>query len=152
VESQNLVATFYMRGVGTVADPAKAAFWYEKASAQGMPGATGDLALLYLNGDGVEKNVQKAVDLLKKSSEEGYPPAMFNLGVLYQTGQGIANDNTKALKWYIIAGQLNYGPAREAANLLSEDLSQIQLNQAQKEAKEWLETAVANAQSKSEGN
>lgn len=72
---QVLVAGIYARGLGTPADPKKAAAWYQKAADQGQPYATTMLGWFYLRGLGVPQDAVKGYRLLARAASHGQPQA-----------------------------------------------------------------------------
>ncbi len=67
-EAQNYVGEIYDKGLGTAPDPAKAAIWYEKASAQGLKRAKTNLGYLYEQGLGVTRDMPRALNLYREAS------------------------------------------------------------------------------------
>ena len=61
----------YESGRGVVADPAKAAAWYERAARQGMARAQYNLALLHQTGRGVPQDVAQALFWLEVAARLG---------------------------------------------------------------------------------
>jgi TPR repeat protein len=83
-----------------------AAYWFEKAAAQGFAEGQFRLGICYINGNGVEPDIEKAVDLLTKAAGQGYADAYFLLGDIYNTGEyGLERDNEKAVYWYTKAAE-----------------------------------------------
>ncbi len=97
---ENVVGLLYLRGWGVAADPAKAAFWYEKAAEQGVTAAENNLATLYMDGRGVPQNYEKAAHWFRKAADQGAAQAYFNLGTLYEAGLGVPQDYKEAAACY----------------------------------------------------
>lgn len=57
---------------GVRRDYAKAAYWLERAAAQGVPAAAGSLGRLYLQGLGVERDTVRAISLLTDAARAGH--------------------------------------------------------------------------------
>ena len=80
-----------------------AAYWYERAAANGMPEAAYDLAVLYRDGLGVPADAEAAIEYFTKAAEAGYVPAMRDLSSVY-----LKRDNwggaMRALPWLEKAG------------------------------------------------
>lgn len=70
-EAQNYVGEILMKGLGATPDPAAAAGWFEKASAQGHKRAKANLALLLEQGHGVPADPLRALNLYRESAGAG---------------------------------------------------------------------------------
>lgn len=70
-EAQNYVGEILMKGLGTAPDPATAATWFERASAQGHKRAKANLALLLEQGQGVAADPLRALNLYRESAGAG---------------------------------------------------------------------------------
>ena len=81
----------------------QAAYWYEKAAAQGSAHAQYQLGNIYSTGRGVTKDYQQAVVWFKKAADLGHVAAQNNLGVKYLKGEGVEQDLVQAYKWFNIA-------------------------------------------------
>jgi hypothetical protein len=67
-EAQNYVGEIYDKGLGTAPDHARAAQWYEKASAQGLKRAKTNLGYLFEQGLGVPRDMTRALNLYREAS------------------------------------------------------------------------------------
>ncbi len=77
--------------------------WYVKASNQGHPRATNNLAYLYDMGLGVAQDRKLAFDLYSKSANLGWAEAMWNLAQMYGLGQIGDVNLTMACTWFVRA-------------------------------------------------
>ncbi|MBI5437963.1 MAG: sel1 repeat family protein [Nitrosomonadales bacterium] len=117
-DAQFSLAVKYHLGNGVAADPAKAAFWYEKAANSGHLGAMNNLAALYYDGKGVKQDFNKAIELYKKISEAGDISGTASLAGMYMDGKGVSQDYNEARRLYTIAAQRGYGPAQNAIGMM----------------------------------
>ena len=87
---------------GLPQDPAKANYWYQKASAQGYAPAEFNLGAHYDTGKGgLPQDPAKATYWYEKSAKQGYAPAEYNLGIDYDYGEdGLPQDPAKAVSWF----------------------------------------------------
>jgi TPR repeat protein/uncharacterized caspase-like protein len=74
-QAQTQVGELYERGVGSVADYATAAAWYQKAADQGDARALVNLGSLYERGLGVKRDPQAAARLFRQASGQATAPA-----------------------------------------------------------------------------
>lgn len=80
----------------------KAAFeWFKKASAQGHPKATYNMALAYERGLGIKRDRAKALELLRKASASNDPDAEYMLGLLLldEAGNAKPSMRSEAIGW-----------------------------------------------------
>lgn len=99
-QEQLSLARSYARGKGKTQDYALAAYWYEKAAAQGNADAANYLGVLYANGNGVKKDPVQAAALYRQAAEAGHIMGAKNLGDCYRKGNGVKQDYTQAAVWY----------------------------------------------------
>lgn len=104
----------------------RAAFWFEKAAAQGYPGGQYYLGLLYYSGFGLEKNPAEAGRLYLLAAQQGLQEAQDGLYRLYKIGAGLDKDLVRAYVWCSLAW------AKFACGDLHQRLSPEQLVQAEK--------------------
>ncbi|HCO51249.1 MAG TPA: hypothetical protein DIT21_07535, partial [Oscillibacter sp.] len=79
---------------------------YEKAAADGHPGAQCQAGYCYKRGLGCKKDVDKAFSYYRQSTEGGDETAAYNLGCFYEHGVGCTEDPAKAAELYARAGSL----------------------------------------------
>jgi len=104
-------------GRGVVADPAKAAQWYERAALAGHPKAQVNLAIMLLEGgsdDGADA-AERARDWLLRAVQQGDGRAAHRLGLMYYRGQGVTRDYASARDWWMTG--VEQGDASSAFNL-----------------------------------
>lgn len=104
-EAQAHLGDMYWIGDGITLEPAKAAYWYERAAEQGNARAQANLGTMYDLGQGVPQDRTKAFYWRTKAAEQGDTTGQYNLGAMYATGQGIPRDLAKAFYWYTKAAE-----------------------------------------------
>lgn len=101
--AQFIVATHYLNGDSVPTDYAKAAYWYGKASAQGLAPAQYRLGTLYERGKGVDKNIAAALSWYERAGSLGNVKAMHNAAVIAAGTDAGQPDYAKAFKWFSLA-------------------------------------------------
>jgi TonB family protein len=100
VVAERELGVMYMKGQGTLYDPAQAAEWFGKAAAAGDPAAETYLAALYAAGAGIPKDLVRAFSLLGDAAKQGYVKAETAVGFEYMYGEGTSLDYAQALAWF----------------------------------------------------
>jgi TPR repeat protein len=70
--------------------------------------------------------------------ESGSVEALFDLGLRYANGLGVAQNFIEAHKWFNIAAARGLAEARAMRAEISEDMSRAEIEEAQRQAREWL--------------
>lgn len=96
------------------------------------------LGQLYLTGNGTLQDFEEAVKWFTLAAEQNYAPAQYELGLLYHLGQGVNMDNEKSYMWLNLSAATGLEQAALARDKVTRALSSKQLLQAQKAAREWL--------------
>ena len=111
--AQYSLGKLYDRGGGAVErNPAKAAEWYARASAQGVSAAQNNLALMYAKGAGVKKDPERAAKLWQAAADRGHATAQYNLGLVYFNGDGITQNKALAAEWFERAARAGIADAQ----------------------------------------
>jgi TPR repeat protein len=74
------------------------------------------------------------------AAQTGAPDALFELGVLYATGRDVEADLVNAHKWFNLAAARGNASALTYRVELAREMTQDQIAEAQKLAREWLQT------------
>lgn len=91
------LALMYRNGMGTDADSARAAYWFEAAARGGVPAAMFMLANLLADGEGVAKDETAARHWLEKAAEREYPEAALMIALALREGNlGYERDEARA--------------------------------------------------------
>ncbi len=100
-EAQHDLAVVYTAGRPDVPQNfERAAYWFTKASNQGIANARYNLGVLYHQGLGVEQNLGKAIDWYKQAAQLGHSEAQYNLGIAYIEGIGVNYDPKRAAEYF----------------------------------------------------
>lgn len=136
-EAQFLLGGMYGNGIGVVQDDAEAVRWYRLAAEQGHTDGQFYLGVRYETGIGVAQDYVEAVRWYRLAAEHGDARGQLGLGVMYADGRGVPQDYVTAHMWLNLAGAQGEEGAREARDLLAEYMTQAQLADAQRRAREW---------------
>jgi uncharacterized protein len=136
-EGQYGMAIMYDMGEGVNKNSVEAVKWYQLSARQGHPDAQNNLGVMYENGEGVAKDYNEALKWYRKAAERGNKDAPNNVGVLYMTGVGVRRNYVKAYMWFSVAG--NDVPAKKNKKFIARRLTEVEIAQAIKMAKEWLQ-------------
>src|SRR5436189_239101 len=95
------------------------------------------LGVMYTNGQGVPQDFKEALRWYRLAANQGNPDAQFNLGVVYADGKEIPRDYVQAYMWLSLAAAQGHKEASHARDLAAGQMSQLQLEQAQRLSSEW---------------
>ncbi len=112
--AQHELALRYIAGRGVERDTTKAAYWFEKAAAQGLTASEFDLALLAYHGWGITWNPFLAYSLTKECAGKGMPEGEFLLASFLTDDLMVPRDWTLAYEWTKKAADAGYEPAVSA--------------------------------------
>ena len=139
--AQFALGVMYDNGEGVPEDNREAMRWYQLAAEQGVASAQFALGVMYDNGEGVPEDNREAVRWYQLAAEQGDASAQFALGVMYTIGEGVPEDYVQAHKWFNIAASSAEADDREKSaasrNLVAALMTQRQLAEAQRLAREW---------------
>jgi uncharacterized protein len=77
---------------------------------------------------------------MELAAQTGAPDALFELGMLYATGRDVDADLVTAHKWFNLAAARGNASALTYRVELAQEMSADQVAEAQKLAREWLQT------------
>jgi uncharacterized protein len=109
----------------------------KKAAEQGDADAQYNLGLGYAKGIGVEQDYTEAAKWSRKAAEQGHAGGQNSLGICYVIGQGVIQDYVEAYKWFLLASA-NGLDESEVKNIVVKKMTQSQIAEAQKRAKEFV--------------
>ncbi len=112
--------------------------WFTKAAEQGNAIAQFNLGGMYYKGVGVIEDYKEAVKWFTKAAEQDFADAQLKLGFMYYEGEGVIKDYVEAYKWALIAG-MNGADVAEIKQLLATKMTPVQIAEAQKRAKDFVE-------------
>ena len=136
IEAQFNLGFMFDQGQGVPQNYAEAVKWYRKAADHGHVDAQYFLGTMYVQGQGVPQNYAEATTWLKKAAEQGLTDAQFILGGMYYHGQGVLKSLQAAYVWWSIASESGDKTSKKNLEMLSSEMTQQQIAQAQKEAAE----------------
>ncbi|TNE40547.1 MAG: sel1 repeat family protein [Alphaproteobacteria bacterium] len=77
-------------------------------------------------------------EAIARADQEASGEALYDLGILFSTGQGVEMDYVAAHKWFNLAALRGSEDAKSWRQQLSEEMSQFEIAEAQRQAREWL--------------
>lgn len=80
------------------------------------------------------------LDKAELAAQAVTPDALFELGMMYCAGRDVTPDLVTAHKWFNLAALRGNKAALEYRLELAREMSQVQVADAQKAAREWLTT------------
>lgn len=80
------------------------------------------------------------IEQAELAAQTGSPDALFELGLKYCTGRDVGLDLVVAHKWFNLAALRGNKAAMDYRLELSQEMSQQEVAEAQKEARKWLAT------------
>ena len=86
------------------------------------------------------QNYKQAVKWFTKTAKQGFAQSQYNLGVLYDNGHGVLQDYIRADMRFNIAAANGDEEGREKRDALAKEMTSDQLSEAQKMAREMVET------------
>ena len=107
-----------------------------KRAQDGDADAQYNLGVAYDVGEGVEQDFVEAVKWYRLAAEQGNVFAQQNLGGAYYQGAGTTKDLVYSHMWFNIAASLGEISAGKARELVAEQMTQEQIAEAQKLARE----------------
>ena len=132
----------YLNWSGVNKDDVEAARLFRLAAEKGHVRAQFKLGFMYDKGDGILQNYAEAVKWYKLAAAQGDTDAQVSLGYMYADGHGVTKDLIKAHMWYNLAeANIDDGFWRRKEGRrdeLAEEMTQQQIAQAQKLARECL--------------
>jgi len=141
--AQSALANNYAKGRGLPQDYGKAIRWYERAAEQAPPWWQEELGRMFRDGKELPQNFQLALKWFRRAAEKGDVQAQFYLAEMYAKGLGVPQPHkVVAHMWFNLAAA-RYpslrvaGKAREARDELAKSMSQKEIAEAQKMAREW---------------
>lgn len=82
-----------------------------------------------------------ALTQYERDAKQGRADALYNLGLAYSTGQGVGVDFIAAHKWFNLAAMRGVDEAKRWRAQISAEMSNLQIAEAQRLAREWLSIA-----------
>ena len=109
-----------------------------RAAEQGDPEAQFRLGFAYANGEGVPVDDAESLAWFRRAAEQGHDAAQWVLGTNYLFGsRGVPRDDVAAYMWLHLALSQNDRHDRTPLDQLEARMSQAQIAEAQRLAREW---------------
>lgn len=137
-EAQNMLGFMYRYGQGVPQDFEQARVWYRRAADQGNATSQNNLGALYRQGLGVPQDYEEAFRWFLRAAEQGNGGAQNHLGLMYFKGEGVDKDLIQAYKWAYLAAQQGVDPSIQALELLKEEMTPAQIEEAKNLARQWM--------------
>lgn len=136
-EDQYNLGMRYERGITVTQSYLEAVHWYRLAAMQGYGEGQYKLCEMSERGQGLPQDYQEALRWCGLAAEQGHGRAMFIIGRLYHTAHGVPNDLVRAHMWYNLATAHGYEDGKKWRDRIADDMSDSQIAEAQKLAREW---------------
>jgi len=98
-----------------------------------------NLGVLYSTGIGMPLDFEKSVKWFHKAAEQGLLESQINLGIAYQGGFGVPKDTIKAYIWFNFASANGSKLAPEYRDNIAQFMSRLQIQEAQRTARDMHE-------------
>lgn len=136
-DALSFLGYIYSHGEGVPQDYGQAVNWYRKAAEQGSAVAQTTLGTAYVLGNGVRQDDTQAANWFRKAAEQGDAIGQSKLGASYGSGRGVPQDSVLAYAWQNLAAAQGEEDAKSLRDLSADDLSPIQLAEAQRLSSNW---------------
>ncbi len=136
-EAQNMLGYMYRFGEGVEPDYSMARKWYRLAADQGNPTAQNNLGVMYRLGLGGDQDFKEAFYWFHRAADQGNGGAQNHLGLMYYKGEGVEVNKVHAYQWAYLAAQQGLEQAIQAVDMLEQELTPAQIQEAQGLAKNW---------------
>jgi uncharacterized protein len=132
--SSFLLGRLYEMGQGVTKNQDEAEKWYKKSAKLGDSEAQWWLGLIY----SAEGRYRAAEYYLRMAAESRDELSQYALGQMYSEGKGVIQDFAQAHMWFNLSAAQNYKPAKKAKDDIEKNMTQNQIAEAQKLAREWI--------------
>jgi len=136
-EAQNMLGYMYRYGQGVPQDFEQARLWYRRAADLGNARAQNNLGAMYRQGLGVPQDFHEAFRWFLRAAEQGNGGAQNHVGLMYYQGDGVKQDLVRAYMWAYLAAQQGVDPSIQALDLLSQEMTPTQIDEATDLARKW---------------
>jgi hypothetical protein len=142
-DAQAKLGRLYVAGDVVQRNYVTAAHWYRQAAGQGHSDAQAEFGDLYYLGYGVPQDYGEALKLLQAAAVQRNVRAQFRLAEMYAEGRGVPRDLVLGHVWANLAAAQGDRQALVLRDVLSAKMTNEQLVDAQRQAREWGETRQA---------
>jgi TPR repeat protein len=131
-DAEHLLGLMYYQGRGVPRDYKQAFSWHYKAAVQGKADAQYVIGAMYYTDQ------KLAVEWFRKAAEQGHPDAQHALGLMYRYHvAGMPQDVVIAYMLYNLAAASGHRNAIEQRALISRQMTQEQVDEAQALSRNW---------------
>jgi TPR repeat protein len=137
-------------------DYVEAMKWFRNAAEQNHEPAQFKLGEMYYRGEGVQRDYVEALKWYRKTADRHYKndesydlrlliDSQFKLAEMYCRGEGVPRDYVEAYMWLVIVlGKARFEEkAAELCSKLAAKMTQAQIGEALRLAKEWTESSAS---------
>jgi len=139
VDAQLLLGFLYFNGEAVAKNYPTAYKWFKKAADQGDARSQSQLGMMYDTGEGVPQDFKTAAFWYDKAARQNFGQAQDALGLMYALGQGVPKNLVLAHVWLNLAAAQGVENAVENREEVEKLMSEEEIDQAQKRAREMLE-------------
>jgi TPR repeat protein len=132
-----MLGYMYRYGQGLSQDFELARHWYRRAADLGNAMAQNNLGAMYRQGLGIQKDYHEAFRWFLRAAERGDGGAQNHVGLMFYKGEGVTKDLIRAYKWAYLAAQQGVDPSIQALNILAQEMSPTQIEEAIDLAGQW---------------
>ena len=151
-EAQFWLGTGYEQGWFGPKDYGQALRWLREAAQQGLPNAQFCLGQMYEDGEGVPASDVIAAQWYRKAADHvpsylgGVFEAVIQLVYMYRDAR-LPRDDVDAYMWFAIVGSWTDPPSDEEITEISRRMTQAEIVEAQRRAKDWIRRHTFQPQS-----
>lgn len=119
------------------ADYSSAQRLFRSLADRGDAAAQYRLGLMYQGGLGLLEDYALAAMWFRRAADQGLKTAQWDLGLMYENGFGVQQDYVQAHMWYNLSAAQGWRVAANSRNKIERVMTQAQIADAQKLAREW---------------
>ncbi|MGU3814514.1 tetratricopeptide repeat protein [Vibrio diabolicus] len=138
-KSQFYLGLMYYRGDGTNKDLKKSAYWFLQSAEKGNKDAQFYIGQMYELGEGVLQNDKYSLHWFNLAAKNGQQDAQYKLAVIYYQGKMVLKNDITSYMWLNIS-QYNGKDIQNMKSTIFDDLSQSDINEAQRRSMECVES------------
>ncbi len=147
-QAQYNVGIFLAEGRGTARSVPESIRWLRQAAVKGHTLARVYMTALLLRGEIQALNIQQVAEMARWINDEalrGDKQAQFYMGLMTARGVGVQPDAAEAYYWFELAAKQDVAPAVHGRELLAEQLTTAQVEEAQNRAAQFKPMALPAA-------
>ncbi|MDR3424661.1 MAG: phospholipase D-like domain-containing protein [Alphaproteobacteria bacterium] len=137
------LATMYQSGKGGQKNEGEALKWFRKAAEHGYAEAQRIVGGYYFTGKEVPKDYAEGIKWFRKAAEQGDKKGQTALAGAYYQGKGVPKDYVVSYMWLNLAAAQGDEDARKVLDIITKDMTQNQISEAQHLTSEFHAVPVA---------